>query len=114
MDLGLLQKQVAEQIGVDKDTIHNWETKKYSPYLRFIPRIIQFLGYVPFPPAKTLPEKLIVYRKTLGLSREELAKTVGVDEGTLARWETGRSKLTKKCSEVIEAIFRPFWPPVSD
>jgi DNA-binding XRE family transcriptional regulator len=47
LDLGLLQKEVAAQIGVDEATIYNWEANRNQPAVRLIPRIIQFLGYGP-------------------------------------------------------------------
>lgn len=46
--MGLLQRDVARQIGVNKDTIYNWETNRTGPEVRLIPRIIDFLGYAPF------------------------------------------------------------------
>jgi DNA-binding transcriptional regulator YiaG len=47
MDLKLFQHQVAEQLGVDKCTIHNWERNFSSPDPRLVPGIIEFLGTVP-------------------------------------------------------------------
>jgi len=47
LDLGLLQMHVAEEIGVDECSIYNWESNRVAPSLRLIPRIIEFLGYVP-------------------------------------------------------------------
>jgi len=38
---------VAEEIGVDECSIYNWESNRVAPSLRLIPRIIEFLGYVP-------------------------------------------------------------------
>ena len=70
LDLGLFQSQVAQQLGVDETTVHNWEVKATEPSLRHLPRIIRFLGYNPLPPAKTLAEQIVRYRRTLGLSRE--------------------------------------------
>jgi len=49
LDLKLLQKQVADCIGVDKITITNWEHKPAVPAIRYLPAIIQFLGYNPYP-----------------------------------------------------------------
>ena len=43
LDLGLFQEQVAQQIGVDEATIHNWEVTATEPSLRHLPRIIGFL-----------------------------------------------------------------------
>jgi DNA-binding XRE family transcriptional regulator len=52
VDAGLFQKEVAEQIGVDEETIYRWESSESMPQIRFIPAIIEFLGYSPFPAAR--------------------------------------------------------------
>jgi transcriptional regulator with XRE-family HTH domain len=44
LDLGLLQQEVAAAIGVTESTIWNWEANGSSPQLRFILKIIAFLG----------------------------------------------------------------------
>ena len=49
LDLGLLQREVAEQLGVDKSTVTNWELNRTTPTLRFSPRIIGLLGFDPRP-----------------------------------------------------------------
>ena len=104
MDLRLLKKQVAEQIGVEVTTITNWESNKTAPAIRHIPSIIQFLGYSPFPTGHSLREKLTTARKALGLSRRKLAQDLGVDESTLAGWETGRHRPAKKSREIIQNL----------
>jgi uncharacterized protein YegP (UPF0339 family) len=38
LDLGLLQREVAERLGADPCTITNWELKRTKPALRFLPR----------------------------------------------------------------------------
>jgi transcriptional regulator with XRE-family HTH domain len=58
LDLKLLQMQVAEQIGVDEATVTNWERNATIPALRFIPAIIQFLGYDPSSPAISFSARL--------------------------------------------------------
>jgi transcriptional regulator with XRE-family HTH domain len=47
LDLGLLQLEVATMIEVTESTIWNWEHGT-EPELRHMPKIIEFLGYVPF------------------------------------------------------------------
>jgi transcriptional regulator with XRE-family HTH domain len=54
-----------------------------------MPAIIPFLGYNPLPEATTLGERLVRHRTTLGMSQKEAAQEIGVDQGTLARWERG-------------------------
>ena len=86
LDLGLLQREAAKRIGVTESTVYNWE-KVMEPEVRFLPKIIEFLGYNPLPEARTLGEQIVRCRKMLGLSRKKMAKHLGVDEGTLAGWE---------------------------
>jgi len=92
LDLGLFQLQVAQQIGVDESTITNWEKGRGEPEIQFIPLIIRFLGYNPLPPAKSLVERIIRCRRTLGLARYQLAKRLGLDVSTIWHWEVGLAK----------------------
>jgi transcriptional regulator with XRE-family HTH domain len=92
MDLGLLQKQVAEQIGVDATTIWNWECHESSPQIHVIPTVIRFLGYDPFLPARSFAEILKATRRELGLSQTLMAERIGIDPVTLRNWENGRRR----------------------
>ena len=60
LDIRLEQKQVAEIIGTDKWSIANWEHNRSRPRTRYLPKIIDFLGYTPKDlfTAKTLGEKI--------------------------------------------------------
>jgi len=87
--LKLLQKDVADQVGVDKCSVFNWETNTVSPDIRCMPAIIRFLGYNPLPEADTLGGRLVRHRTSLGMTQGEAAKRIDVDPGTLARWERG-------------------------
>jgi len=102
LDLDLFQSDVGEQIGVDTTTVCNWESNASIPAIRYIPAILEFLGYDPFPPAKTLPVRLVTARKVLGLSQRMLAHSLGVDPGTLQSWEAGQHQPTGKSVELIE------------
>ena len=82
-------------MGVSTDTVFLWENNRKGPSLYSIPKIIQFLGYTPFVQAKTLGKKLKTHRKIHGMTQKELAQRIGVDPGTLAKWEAGRRKPTK-------------------
>ena len=77
------------RLEVHETTIINWEKGLCSPSVRMIPRIIDFLGYCPYEPPKTLREKLVDTRRRLGLSRRKLAVRLGMDPATLMAWEEG-------------------------
>jgi transcriptional regulator with XRE-family HTH domain len=94
LTLKLLQRQVAETLGVEKSTLANWEANRMKPSLVYMPAIIQFLGYNPVPPADGWADRLVQGRTALGLTQREAAQHIGVDPSTLARWERGEREPT--------------------
>jgi transcriptional regulator with XRE-family HTH domain len=66
LDLGLLQKDVADQLGVDTASIGNWESNETQPMVHCLPAILAFLGDNPLPEADDLIGKLKRLRGTLG------------------------------------------------
>lgn len=75
-------------------SVFTWEANTVSPEIRYMPAIIRFLGYNPLPAADTLGGRLVRHRSSLGLSQKEAATRLGVDPGTLARWERGEREPT--------------------
>jgi transcriptional regulator with XRE-family HTH domain len=102
LDKKLLQIEVGRQLGVNECTIHNWETNLTSPSLAHIPKIIKFIGYIPW---KVSAGDIKINRQLLGTSQDALARQIGVDPGTLARWESGERKPSKKQSEKLNQFF---------
>ncbi len=91
LELKLLQKDVAQLVGVDETTVYNWERGYTRTPFRYMPRILEFLGYDPSPnEPKTLGEKLLKYRRDRGMTQKELARLIGIDPGTLSRLERGK------------------------
>ena len=80
--------QPACGLGVSTSTITSWERNHARPALWQIPRIIVFLRNSPLPQA-SIAEQLVMFRKHLGISQKRLARALGIDPGTLARWEAG-------------------------
>ncbi len=80
-------------IGVDEVTVYNWEKNRSSPRLQHTPKVVEFLGYVPFKkePEK-LGERIVYYRRLAGMAQKELARKLGVDPSILAKWEKGESE----------------------
>jgi site-specific DNA recombinase len=90
--LKLLQKDVAKRIGVNVKCLNAWEANTSTPEVRFMAKVIEFLGYNPLPPANGLAEELVRQRTTLGLTQRDAAARMGVDPTTLARWERGEKE----------------------
>jgi transcriptional regulator with XRE-family HTH domain len=95
--LGLIQRDAAAKIGVALSTIRSWEQGKSGTAICSNPAITRFLGYDPFATqAKTIGERLMAKRRSLGWSQEKTAKTLGVDQSMVARWEAGRAVMDPK------------------
>src|SRR5437667_9909875 len=68
LQLGLTQKRAAKELGVNPWTVLNWETGRFEPPIRWLPAILRFLGYNPFPPPTTVGERLLHVRRQRGWS----------------------------------------------
>ena len=88
LDLGLYQKDVAQRLGVTTDSVTNWEKGRSSPRLHLIPKIVEFPGYSPLPDeSSSFGGRIIQARRAMGVRQDQLARQLGVDPSTLARWE---------------------------
>lgn len=87
LDLGLMQKDVAEILQVKKATIWNWENNRAEPDILHYPFIMDFLGYCLYENPTTWGEKLRLFRIHKGLSYKMLAKILSVDPASIRRWE---------------------------
>ena len=79
---------------MNKTSVFNWEANTSAPEIRYMPAIIRFLGYNPLPAAEGWGERLVRRRTTLGMTQKDAAAELGVDQGTLARWEPGKREPT--------------------
>jgi transcriptional regulator with XRE-family HTH domain len=70
MSLGLLQREVAEIIGVTESSIWKWE-HGIEPELQYNPRIIKFLGYIPFDCPGDTVRWIAWYKRTNGMNLEQ-------------------------------------------
>jgi transcriptional regulator with XRE-family HTH domain len=105
LQLGLLQREVAEQIGVGEVTVTHWETNQTSlPPIATMPAIIRFLGYDPTPKAENLSERMKAYRRRHGLPIKEAAAKLGVDEDTWGSWERKGEIPWKRHQALVEAF----------
>lgn len=89
LERGMLQREVAELIGVRRGTINKWECNRDEPRAVDVPRIIEFLGYNPLPEPHLLEEQMKRWRLLNGLSARAASQLIGVGEATWAAWERG-------------------------
>jgi DNA-binding XRE family transcriptional regulator len=97
IELPMLQNDLANVIGVCEDSITLWENNRNEPSIIYYPKIIQFLGYMPFDvDDSTLGGKIKLYRYLHGLSQEELALKLEVNESTVFHYENNKHKPSPK------------------
>jgi DNA-binding transcriptional regulator YiaG len=87
-------------------TVTAWERNATVPEIRYIPAIVKFLGYNPFPVVNSFPERLAWERKALGLSQRRMAEKLGVDPTTLMGWEGGRHQPKGRSTYLIARVLQ--------
>ena len=107
LDRGLLQREVAAQLGVNLFTVIHWERGKTTPPVRYVPRLIAFLGYCPWEPAKHLGDVLRQVRVAAGLSQEQFGAGAATDPATVSRWEAGKRRLPR---DLVDWLHDPTQP----
>lgn len=100
-ELEVDRRATAAVLGVDEKSLSSWERDEWLPAIAAYPALIRFLGYEPWPQARTLGEALLAERRRRGLVLKQAAKQIDVDEGTLARWERGEWKPTRLTAPAI-------------
>jgi len=90
---------------VTRDCIYKWENNISKPQIHLLPKIIEFLGYVPFDFQKeTFGDRIIAYRKEHGLSQRKLSKLLSVDQTTIRDWERNKHKPSRVLLEKVSQI----------
>jgi len=93
LERGLLQDQVARDLGVSVQTLLNWERNHTRVQTRFMPKVVAFLGYDPRQESGQLGNRIRALRERQGLSQVALAAKLGVNASTVVAWERGRVRL---------------------
>ncbi len=101
MDLKLFQRDVARIIGVTECTINNWENAEIKPETKYIPRIIDFLGYTPCKCPGDILGRLAYFKRIKGLTFRGLGELMGRDHEQLANWLSFQKK---PCRRNLESI----------
>lgn len=105
LELGLLQIDVANIIGVCEDSITGWENNRNEPSVMYYPKTIEFLGYVPFDvDSSTLGGQIKLYRYLHGLSQEALALSLDVNESTVFHYENNKHKPSPKTLRKFKSL----------
>ncbi len=102
----MLQKEVAAKLQTTVCTYRSWQRNQRNPSYRYLPRIVKFLGYIPFDAeSEDLGQKIRAYRKFMGLRQRDLALLLGVDPSTIYHWEKGKHKPEKRLLKELAAFF---------
>lgn len=103
LERGLFQKDVAQIIGVQTETIERWEMRVSSPKPTNYPAIIKFLGYFPdcCHGVAQLKSEVFLRRVQLGISQKRLAEQIGIDTTTLHNIETDGRNIGKNTTEKV-------------
>lgn len=104
IEKGLLQKNVAEIIGVTECSITNWENNLAEPQIQFYSKIICFLEYYPFPESIGIAFQIKKYRYVHGLTQKQFGRQIGIDGSTICSWENEETKPKHQYLKLLEDI----------
>ena len=107
---GLLQKEVAEYVGINRTTYSAYEMSEYDSYpIDMLKRIAKLLGvkitdlldeYNTFL-HRGQAKQVSALRQRLGLTQEAFAAKLGINKTTYKRWESGKVRMTKPSWEMM-------------
>ena len=103
-ELGLLQREAAERMGIQRDTYVNWEKDKTRPVASQFRPVVAFLGYDPTPAPETLSGRLKAKRRELGVTFAQVARYLAWDPGTLTRYLNGTRRMSPARAALLEAF----------
>lgn len=100
-----MQKEVGKLIGVSEDCITYWENGRSEPQIQFMPKIIEFLGYMPIEiDTSTIGGKIKANRMRHGLSYKKMGELLNVDASTIGAWEKGLVQNLKLINEKVNGL----------
>ena len=107
MDLNWSKRDVSRYLGIGFNTLYTWESGRHTPYITYLGRIREFLGYSVWHfDTTTLSGRILEYRHRHGLTAEQFGKLVGVSISAVRSWELGEFNPNKEVSielnEVLE------------
>jgi len=103
----LLQKHVAEQLGVTEASVTGWENGRSMPMLHVYPAIIAFLGYYPFDTdISTVSGQIEFVRYNLGWSYERMSAEFGVDGTTVQDWFSTNRIYKKSHQRILSVLLK--------
>jgi transcriptional regulator with XRE-family HTH domain len=103
-ELGLLQREAGELMGVSAETVANWEKGRTEPVISQFKPVVAFLGYDPTPKPQTLAERVAAKQRRLGVSLDQVARHLGWDPGTLNRYLDGTWRISPDRLKALEAF----------
>jgi transcriptional regulator with XRE-family HTH domain len=92
IDRGLTQQEVGQMLGINRNFVYELELNQHQLTIYSLHIAYQFLGYIPEIlkiDESILQGQLFGYRIRHGYTYTELAKKIGLDKSTLARFEKG-------------------------
>jgi DNA-binding transcriptional regulator YiaG len=91
-------------MGIGTDTYANWEKGKTEPVASQFRTVVAFLGYDPMSAPSTPAARLQAKRRALGVTFTQVARYLGWNTGTLARYLSGRWRMPPDRAKLFETF----------
>lgn len=111
LDRKLTQEQIAQQLGVNRNFIYEMELGHHMNTIYALHKVFLFFGFLPKTlkiNETTLRGQLFAHRMRNGLTYQAVAKMIGLDKSTIARYERGQIVKAESQFKIIE-YFEKDW-----
>lgn len=108
LELGLSQSAAGARCGVHRNAYRDYETDKWLPDHRTMPKMIEFLGFLPWPDQPAA--QLHLGRRALGLATIVFERRYHVSRYRLCLWEAGEEKIDEEVMSQVKALIEKKFP----
>jgi transcriptional regulator with XRE-family HTH domain len=93
-------------LGVNVNTVVGWEIGRAEPKVSYVPRILEFLGYNPFPQAQSFGQRLRIARHRRGLTQVKLAQELHTSQSMVSLLEIGGEVTNARVLAVVQRFVK--------
>jgi hypothetical protein len=108
LELGLSQSATSERRRACRNGYRDYETDKWLPDHRTRPKVIGFLGFLPWPDPSHA--RLHLCRRALGLASIVFERRHHVSRYNLSLWETGQASINERIMIEVMRLVDPDFP----
>ena len=101
-------RELAQYLKTSRETISNWENNKVAISRIYLPKIEEYLGYLPKEFAlREIQRKLLLYRWERNLTQQRMARETNISYKIIMDIENGKNVIQGALEQCLEFVYQP-------